>query len=319
MAAPARRGYPAAMAHLDFLTDPREFLAAAGDHLAAQPVVSTVVSTVAHTKVLDAEERHPHRADDWWLVVRDDAGQVLGVGMRTAPFAPRPAYLLSMPEDAAEAVAVALYERGEELTAVNGALPAVQACATRLARLTGGSTAVAQHTRLFQLGELVRPRPVPGRLRRAGVEELDLAVAWFRAFMLDADTQAGREPGATEHFAGADDVLRRIETGRIWFWEDEDAEVVHLTGSNPPSLGVARIGPVYTPPEHRGRGLASAAVAEVSRRILAAGARACLFTDQANPTSNHVYTALGYRPVVDMANLRVVPAGLTPPAGASSA
>ncbi len=36
------------------------------------------------------------------------------------------------------------------------------------------------------------------------------------------------------------------------------------------------------------------------------GERACLFTDQANPTSNKIYEAIGYRRVVDMANLRVV-------------
>jgi predicted GNAT family acetyltransferase len=33
------------------------------------------------------------------------------------------------------------------------------------------------------------------------------------------------------------------------------------------------------------------------------GARVCLFTDQANPTSNKIYEALGFRRVVDMANL----------------
>jgi predicted GNAT family acetyltransferase len=33
----------------------------------------------------------------------------------------------------------------------------------------------------------------------------------------------------------------------------------------------------------------------------------CLFTDQANPTSNSIYLRLGYRPVVDMANLAVEP------------
>ena len=80
---------------------------------------------------------------------------------------------------------------------------------------------------------------------------------------------------------------------------------MHLTGANAPAFGVARVGPVYTPNEQRGRGYASAAVAEVSQRILAGGARACLFTDQANPISNRIYEALGYRPVVDMANLLV--------------
>jgi predicted GNAT family acetyltransferase len=46
---------------------------------------------------------------------------------------------------------------------------------------------------------------------------------------------------------------------------------------------------------------------------VAEGARVCLFTDQANPTSNRIYSALGFRPVVDMANLLVTttPAGRT--------
>ena len=48
-------------------------------------------------------------------------------------------------------------------------------------------------------------------------------------------------------------------------------------------------------------------MAEVSARLLAQGARVCLFTDQANPTSNKIYLALGYRPVVDMANLVITP------------
>ena len=69
--------------------------------------------------------------------------------------------------------------------------------------------------------------------------------------------------------------------------------------------GVARIGPVYTPKEHRGHGYASRAVAEVSQLLLDRGVRCCLFTDQANPTSNRIYESIGYRPVVDMVNLLV--------------
>ncbi len=82
-------------------------------------------------------------------------------------------------------------------------------------------------------------------------------------------------------------------------------QAVHLTGANAVSFGAQRIGPVYTPPEHRGHGYASAAVAEISRRFLAAGSRPCLFTDQANPVSNRIYQAIGYRPVVDMINLEI--------------
>jgi hypothetical protein len=50
------------------------------------------------------------------------------------------------------------------------------------------------------------------------------------------------------------------------------------------------------------------AVAAVSRRLLDAGARVCLYTDQANPTSNGIYKTSWYRPVVDQVNLRIADA-----------
>jgi predicted GNAT family acetyltransferase len=60
---------------------------------------------------------------------------------------------------------------------------------------------------------------------------------------------------------------------------------------------------VFTPREHRGLGAASYVVGEATRHGLDRGHRMCLFTDQANPTSNRIYEALGYRRVTDMANL----------------
>ncbi len=291
---------------LEFLTDPAAFLAAAGDHLALDPVISTVISSVADRAVRDLADGRQPPAEDWWLVVRDAAGMVVGAGMRTAPFQPRPAFLLPMPQEAAVELAAVLHGRDEELTAVNGALPATRICADELARRTGRVVRVAQHTRLFELGELKAPRPAPGHLRPAVEDDLDLALAWFHAFMADADEQAGRAPGVSAHETPDEaEMLRRITAGRIWFWCDEAGERVHLTGANAPSFGVARIGPVYTPQQARGRGFASAAVAEVSRQIVAGGARPCLFTDQANPTSNSIYLKLGFEPVVDMANLTI--------------
>lgn len=302
---------------LEFLRDPAEFLALAGDRLAEQPVVSTVVATIARRVIGELANGRVPPEEDWWLVVRDNAGKVTGAGMRTAPFDPRPLFLLPMPETAAVQLARELHARGEVVSAANGALPAVEAFAQETARLTGGSVVVAQHTRLFELGELVEPAPAPGSLRRADESDLALAVEWFSTFMDDADEQAGRLPGTSAHETpGPDDVRRRIEQGCVWFWVDDAGERVHLTAANPPSLGVARIGPVFTPKEQRGRGYASAAVAQVSRQIRDSGSRACLFTDQANPTSNRIYQAIGYVPVVDMVNLLVLrPQGRPSPVG----
>lgn len=298
---------PVAGLRLQFCVDPSEFLAAARDYLAADPVVSTVVTTVAHRLSSQRADRLERPDRNWWLVVRDASGAVVGAGMRTAPFAPYPPFLLPMPGEAAVALARALQERGEKVLAVNGALPAVRLFAAELARLGGGRVQVSRHTRLHELGELVLPAPVPGRLVAATEGDVELATEWFRAFTGDADEQAGRPRGASAHeIPDRREMLRRLRASQLWFWVDESGEQVHLTGVNPPSFGVARVGPVYTPPDQRGRGWASNAVAGVSQRVQAEGARVCLFTDQANPTSNRIYTALGYRTVVDMANLVIV-------------
>ncbi|HEY96946.1 MAG TPA: GNAT family N-acetyltransferase, partial [Dehalococcoidia bacterium] len=57
---------------------------------------------------------------------------------------------------------------------------------------------------------------------------------------------------------------------------------------------------VYTPPEHRRKGYATACVAGVCREILKSGYDFCtLYTDLSNPTSNSIYMKIGFRPVCD--------------------
>jgi hypothetical protein len=291
---------------LHFYTDPATFLLAAGDHLGADPVTSTVVTTAAHRSATRVAQGIAQPTRNWWLTVHDESGMVRGAAMRTAPFAPYPLFLLPMPDEAAVALARALSERGEEVRAINGALPTVQRCAAELVRLSSGRVEVAQHTRLHELGDLRWPASAPGGLVSATKSDLDLATEWFIAFHGDADLQAGRPRRAhASEDPDRSDILHLIESGQLWFWLDDAGRRVHLTGVHGPAFGVARVGPVYTPPAERGRGWASNAVAEVSRRLQAQGARVCLFTDQANPTSNKIYAALGYRPVVDMANLSI--------------
>lgn len=288
--------------HLELTEDPAAFLDATREHLAAEPVQTTVIATVTARYAAGRGSAAPYR---WWAIARDDAGRVTGVGMRTAPFAPYPVYLLPMPDEAAVALARLLHERGEMVGGVNGALPAAQVFADETARLTGGTAVVHEHLRLFELGELVTPPAPAGRLRPAVRADAELCLAWFRAFGADAAEQAGREgEHAMEEFS-LDLILARIDEGLIWLWEDEAGTPVHLTAANLPANGVTRIGPVYTPKDRRGHGFASRAVAEVSQAYVEQGIRCCLFTDQANPTSNRIYEAIGYEPVVDMVALLV--------------
>ena len=291
-------------------TGPDAFLALAGEHLAADPVLSTVVSTVLERAVGDPEvPEHPR----WWAAVLDGE-QVVGVGMRTAPFRPYPLYLLPMPEEAARALGRHLVATGEDVAHANGARASVEVVLGVLAEARGGSARVLEHDRLWEATRVVAPTGVRGSSRRATEADLDLVTAWCQAFMPEADRQAGRPPreGEGEHL-DREWAADRVGRGLVWLWE-VDGEVVHLTGHSAPSFGVSRIGPVYTPAEHRGHGYAAALVAEVTDRILGAGARACLFTDVDNPVSNGVYARIGYEPQTEMVRMELVEAGaLTTP------
>jgi RimJ/RimL family protein N-acetyltransferase len=296
---------------LDFYADPAAFLDAAGPLLTAEPVLGSVIATVTERMVRQGESLRASWAElgldfePWWLAVRDERGEVVSAAMRTAPFAPYPCFCLPMPVAAAQGLARALHARGEHLGGSNGALPAAREVLDETARLTGSQVQVKQHTRLFEATTVEVPSAPPGTLRLLRADEAELGLARFRAFGREADEQAGREDGhsgAGEHFT-IGDIIDRIGYDGLWAFESPDGEVVHLTGVSLPAYGVSRVGPVYTPRGHRGRGIAGYVVGELTRRGLANRTRMCLFTDQANPVSNKIYERLGYRRVVDMANL----------------
>jgi predicted GNAT family acetyltransferase len=90
-------------------------------------------------------------------------------------------------------------------------------------------------------------------------------------------------------------------------WEDESGNAVSVAGRGRPTSGVVRVGPVYTPPEHRRCGYGAAVTAEASRRALADGSsQVVLFTDLSNPTSNAIYRRIGFEPMADRLVLRFV-------------
>jgi predicted GNAT family acetyltransferase len=83
----------------------------------------------------------------------------------------------------------------------------------------------------------------------------------------------------------------------LWEVEGTPVSMAGYSGSTPNGI---RVAPVYTPPENRGKGFAGACVAALSQKLLDDGRKFCfLYTDLANPTSNHIYQTIGYEPVAD--------------------
>jgi predicted GNAT family acetyltransferase len=124
-------------------------------------------------------------------------------------------------------------------------------------------------------------------------------VEWVAAFAEEAHAEHVDAPGFVD--------ARLQGSGGIVVWEHDG--VVSLAGYGGRTPNGIRIGPVYTPPEKRRNGYASALVAELSRRLLDEGRSHCfLYTDLANPTANRIYMDVGYELVAESAEIAFEPA-----------
>ena len=152
--------------------------------------------------------------------------------------------------------------------------------------------------RIFKLDQVNPVRDVPGNIRPVIEEDKELLLMWYANFLRDT---SGEEPDPARaekqivRYLSSDPLLRGL-----MIWEVYGKPVSMAGYSGPTSNGI-RIGAVYTPEDFRRRGYASACTAALSQYLLDQGFKFCfLFTDLLNPTSNHIYKQIGYRPVCDV-------------------
>ena len=212
-----------------------------------------------------------------------------------------PILLSQVSGSAAAELARELAAAGHRVRDVNAGQDAADAFAAAWRDRTGDAAAVHRRMRLFRLGELIWPEPGPeGTARPAAGTDRDLLAGWFDAF-----TREVGDPPGQDHRAAVDE---RLGYGGLTVWQ-ADGVPVSVAGRTRVVAGMVRVGPVYTPPELRGRGYAGAATAAVSQAARHDGVReVVLYTDLANPTSNALYQRLGYQPVEDRVLLSFEPA-----------
>ena len=237
--------------------DLESYLAAAGDFLESAPVINTIQLSVLANLRIRGGSAYGRRAPlfGWW---RPPGGQVAGAFLVTPPF---PVLLTRVPEQAARLLADALATWPGPLAGVNAEPDTAAAFAAAWARLTGAESSVYRRSRLFRLAGLLRPSPgPPGSARTAVAADRRLLESWFDAFH--------REVGELGHVPG--DVDDRLNYGGLALWEAGGVPVA-MAGVTRTVAGVARVGPVYTPPDHRQRGYGGAVTVAVSQGALDAG------------------------------------------------
>lgn len=226
-----------------------------------------------------------------YATVEED-GEVVALALRTPPW---PLIASALAEGAAMALMEGWLREDPEVCGVVAPAPAATHVAVAFESLGGGRALLAVEEAAHSLTRVREPaRPASGSLRCGVEDDHALLVDWSVAFAREADEDYGDASAI---------VARRLRKGGLWLWVD--SQPVCMVGVNDEVSGVVRLGPVYTPPEHRRRGYATSAVAAASAAALARGAHTCmLFTDLANPTSNRIYAALGYERFADWRQYR---------------
>ena len=274
-----------------------EFARLARPLLDADPVRHTIALTG-----LDRLCRGTERAAV--LLTVHDGSEIVGAAQRTAGW---PLVLSAVPPALAGAVEEAAAAADPDVEAANGPVTEVEAFAAARTARTGTAWRVTMRQRLFRLDTLTPPAGVAGAARPAGERDVDLLADWTVAFVREA--LSGVRPSSDERPSLRDAVAR----GGLTLWE-VDGRPVAYASTRPPVAGMSRIGPVYTPPEHRCHGYGGAVTAAAARWALDRGAaHVALFTDLANPTTNRLYPRLGFRPVHDAMEIRFDPAAGSSP------
>lgn len=266
--------------------DVEEFLAAAGDFLRAERVENTVLLTSSETLRVQGPEMYGDVPPlfGWW----GEGGEVAGAFLESPPY---PLLLSHLPREALDPLADALVVRERRVAGVNSIAEDAEAFAAAWQELTGATVVPHWRQRLFRLDGLAAPDPSPaGHAVIPRAEHRELLIEWCAAF----SEEVGEAARSVDRL-----VDDRLEYGGLTLWQ-VDRLPVAMAGRSRQVAEMARVGPVYTPPDQRGRGFGAAVTAAVSQGALEAGAEeVLLFTDLANPTSNRIYQRLGYRAVED--------------------
>jgi hypothetical protein len=251
------------------------FEAATQRFLRNDPFTTSVIAVVAERILAGVQPAGP---EDLWLTVNDPVGEVVGVAMHTPP---HHVFISRMPPQAAVALAETLAQVRPLLPGVNGEIGATSAFAAAWSARTDAGSRQVRAMRMYRLGQLEVPTGVSGRSRRADATDSELVASWFAAFHDEAQPDNPVQDGR-------DVTRRRITAGQVHLWtEQNDGTPVAMAAVSAPAAGVARVGPVYTPPDRRRRGYGAS--------VTAAATGAGLDDGAAHPTSNAIYQSIGYR------------------------
>ena len=221
-----------------------------------------------------------------------EQGRVVGVSLMTPP----KRIILSRINANVQATIVHLVDHLREIDSqIPGAVgPEAEAQAFSECWVEGMldvSASIDKRMRVFEAREVADLPLSPGKLRLVCPDDHPLMARWIVGL-----SEAIGEPVDLESARSRAEKLTQDQQLYVW---DRDGPV-SIAGVSRPMRNGMTIGLVYTPPEQRSKGYATSCVLLLTKKLLSDGYSFCsLYTDLANPTSNSIYTKIGYVPIGD--------------------
>jgi len=265
--------------------DAESFLAVAGEFLYSRESINNLTLGVCERLVRDPEAYQ----GPFFAAVMDSGALLL-----TAVMTPPHNIILAGGDDFEQGMPVLVDYLLKEHIPVPGVIGPTETSETftKLWRKrTGEGSTMGMYQRVYELRNVRLPKLPAGYFRVARTEDLDTIAKWLQAFEREAleeihDVNLGR-------------AQRLIDDSKVFVWE-RDGELVSMALKTRPMVRSITVSGVYTPPEYRQNGYATALVARLSQYLLDSGYQFInLFTDLENPTSNAIYQKVGYHPVCD--------------------
>ncbi|WLD91581.1 GNAT family N-acetyltransferase [Alkalihalobacillus sp. AL-G] len=239
-----------------------------------------------------AKERESQSTDPkpYFALIRDDKGIALTLIM-TPPFN-LGIFGDEKHGDLDHAFTIAVNNLLKERVTIPGVIGAnqlVEPFVDQWGKTTGAKPVIAMEQAIYELTEVQSVPVIPGKMRAATEQDLDLVINWIHEFT-----------NVTEAPLSKEDSIKRakefIGQRSIHMWED--GEPVSMARQARSTKNGIVINLVYTPPEFQRKGYATSCVAALSQKLLDSGYKFCsLYTDLSNPTSNRIYGKIGYRTI----------------------
>lgn len=263
-----------------FQNSPREFLDKCGLFLEKNEVEHNLMLSLCQGAV-----RKGAKSDIRCSILSDDDSFILAA-VQTPP---HNLVLSKASTPEIEQMAEALAARNYAFPGIVGPSDVTTVFSNKWTELTGQKSVEYMDQIIYVIKNVIMPNGPAGEMRFAKNNETELAAQWIFDFSKNALPKA-EQISEKQAKTQAEDL---VSAGRMAFWTVKGKPVAQASFSGTDS--VARISRVYTPPENRGRGYASAVVAHLSKLQLDEGKKlCCLYADARNTQANAIYRKIGY-------------------------